>query len=501
MAILKTLFPGMLFALLAGMILVWLLTTNPAVQERSVALPHRPVISTFEATCHADNQGWVARATCRRCALLDNLAGRMGQQAEQFIWTNSPWHTDPLFAGAEAGIITAWYSLGYCSGYISEQIVIGIVTGGVGKIAVVLAKAGGQAAFQLAKRSVSAVWFRMHLIKSELANPGIIAPQFRQSVSDALQKACKLPLSPINKATILDEIEDAMSRAGVDRSQFNCKMVLERLALPGTRLRKLADDFGAEGVIRYLSGVAIVVKAMDTQLTGKAAKGWLNVHECLLPLKKTADIDDLDRVQDFLKVFKTETEEGKALLKNTLELAADKQPAEILQNGLKLGAGVEEVYPVMYHYADASTLLNPDFATDLGNGLWRLKDKLDGRYVGPQLAENQAAANSLMQLPRPRTPPVDAPYVDTKGRFKVILQTAEFADEAHIPRSGVHSLEEGVWEPRDWLEPLTMDNPHRGLGEGIQFTQTKALNGTVVDMETGQVVDSLTHLKQILGIP
>jgi hypothetical protein len=178
---------------------------------------------------------------------------------------------------------------------------------------------------------------------------------------------------------------------------------------------------------------------MDTQLSGKAAKGWLNVHECLLPLKKTADIDDLDRVQDFLRVFKTETAEGKLLLKNTLESAADKQPAEILQNGLKLGAGVEDVYPAMYHYADASTML--DYATPLGGGRWRLAEKGSGRYVGPLVAGNQAEANSMLQLPRPDTPNLAEPFVDTKGRFKVILQTSDFADEVHVPRSRVHSVE------------------------------------------------------------
>jgi hypothetical protein len=441
-------------------------------------------------------------AVCRiheSIPLAQNLAGRMGQQAEQFIWTNSPWHTDPLLVGAEAAIVTAWYTLGYCSGYIAEQIVVGAVTGGAVKLATVFAKTGGVAAFQLAKRAVSAVWFRMHLIKSELANPGIIAPQFRQSVSDALQKAGKQPLSALNKATILDEIEDAMTRAGVDRSQFNCKMVLERLAVPGSRLKRLAEEFGAEGVLRYLTGVATVVRTLDTQLTGNAARGWLNVHECLLPLKKTAEVDDLDRVQDFLKVFKTETEEGKALLKNTLELAADKQPAEILQNGLKLGAGVEDVYPVMYDYADAETLL--EYATPLVSGKWRLHVNPKGRYVSPQGADNQAVANSMMQLPRPNTPPANAPFVDTKGRFKVMLQTSDFADDLSMPRSSVHSLPDEVWTPKEWLEALTMDNPHRGMGECIQFTQSKAVEGTVVDMQTGQVVDSLTILREILGIP
>jgi hypothetical protein len=74
MAILKTRFRGMLFALLAGMILFWMPTTTPAAQESSVALPHRPVIFPSTTACPPSIAAWLTNTNGCSRPLAHNLA-------------------------------------------------------------------------------------------------------------------------------------------------------------------------------------------------------------------------------------------------------------------------------------------------------------------------------------------------------------------------------------------------------------------------------------------
>ncbi len=118
--------------------------------------------------------------------------------------------------------------------------------------------------------------------------------------------------------------------------------------------------------------------------------------------------------------------------------------------------------------------------------------KLGGRYVGTENLTTQAAALDRFQLPQKIRNGVVDP---TTGRFKCICQTVDVADECIIPRGFDHSTGAGYL---DWLEPLVKDNPLRGSGGAVQFTQEKQVIVTVIDLKSGQVVRDQAHLQQLL---
>ena len=258
---------------------------------------------------------WAVNAPQKLAASLtgwmDNLAGRMGQQAEQFIWTNSPWKTDPLFAGAEAGIVTAWYSIGYCSGYISEQIVIGIVTGGVGKIAVVLAKAGGQAAFQLAKRTVTQVWARIHAMKNCLAMEVVEAGtgiRLNVMLNDALSTSGKKAIAENAnlRESALEALEALMKRHGFDRAKFNHKAVVDHLMFR-EKGKAMLNNPATRAVL--FDRLAVLGKLLDNDVEGKFMKNFLDFAEDRLIVLKDDGAFELEWMDDWMRAFKANPSE------------------------------------------------------------------------------------------------------------------------------------------------------------------------------------------------
>lgn len=231
---------------------------------------------------------------------------------------------------------------------------------------------------------------------------------------------------------------------------------------------------------------------------GKALRGWLNIHETLLPCGEAAVAVEVSRVADLIRVCKTDTPQGRKMFAEMLELAADKTPAEILQDGLKVPSSVKEAYPQMYHYADADTFLH--HATARADGSWMLEPK-DSRYLSIEEFASQQSSKEALQLPRPNTPEPGGLVDTTKGRFELCVQTVDVADDLRVPPGYTHSVTEGVWCKRAWLEPLTRDNPHRGFGDAGQMIQSKAVGGVLVDKQSGQVIHTMAELEAALNNP
>ena len=449
MATLKMRFPSTLFTLLAGMILFWMLTTTPAEQERPVARSHRLIIFQSATNSQLGNVGWLTNTNYCSRLLAHNLAGRMGQQAEQFIWTNSPWHTDPLFAGAEAGIVTAWYSIGYCSGYISEQIVIGIVTGGVGKIAVVLAKAGGQAAFQLAKRTVSAVWFRLHLLKKTMAE-AVMSQELSIAIERGLAKAAKEPLSATIRDCPAEIIEAALAREGFARATFSTKFLIDEIG-QAIYIGKLCQTPGREA--QFWHRLALYFQIMGDNATANASKGLVRSYNRLLKFEGDELIED--RLGDLFTALRCESfEEGRQLARESMEEFATRAAPARGNEAFKLSAKVAEVYPELYHYKPAKDFLY----ARIENGVVKMDAHPSGRHY---LTPEPNATPGTLQLPE-----ISGLSVEERARYRLKFQVEQIKEKLEIPYSNdFHNG--GV---TDRLEPITRDNPHLGPGGCVQFT-------------------------------
>ena len=187
----------------------------------------------------------------------------------------------------------------------------------------------------------------------------------------------------------------------------------------------------------------------------------------------------------------------------TFAAASGKTSDEILSQGLKVSEKVKDVYAKMYHYVDANTLkayaLDP---IENPEGVWRLTDHSRGRFVSPEEFFEQAEAQSRLQLPLNCE---NGEYVPspTKGRFKCIIETVDIKDDLYVPRTEVHSAKVNPGE-KDWLQPLTRDNPHLGVpghenGNAVQFKQKKSVRVTIVDLNTGETVRSKAHLEELLN--
>jgi hypothetical protein len=199
----------------------------------------------------------------------------------------------------------------------------------------------------------------------------------------------------------------------------------------------------------------------------------------------------------FCPTVKVETAEGRACLRETLEAASTKSPEEILQ-GVKVSERIKDVYQKMFHYANAETLL--DYADDIADGVdgvWKLKSHPKGRFVTPEEYFDQATSTTRSQLPLKEISPGQFTPDPNKGRFKCIFQTSEVPSDFRVPQAEVHSTTSNPGL-KNWLQPITRDNPHLGCGGAVQFIQMNEVHVAVVDLKTDKVVQNKAHLRQLL---
>ncbi|MCL4785910.1 MAG: hypothetical protein KJ070_03830 [Verrucomicrobia bacterium] len=115
---------------------------------------------------------------------------------------------------------------------------------------------------------------------------------------------------------------------------------------------------------------------------------------------------------------------------------------------------------------------------------------------GNSLSQNDA--KNFLQLPKEKLPDNTWTEDVTKGRFKCILHSADVSTDFRLPRGYGHSIDGEGYVEKAWLEVVAMENPHRGGGGAVQYTEEPAVAVTVLDLKTGQVVQNKAHLQQIL---
>ena len=409
----------------------------------------------------------------------DDFAARMLQGGELVAFQNTPWGTDPILADFAQTNRQASYTFGYVSGYLTEQVAIGAVTAGSAKFAQVITKGGLRFASSLSARTIFEVGGHLQQIKQVLKSATFSALLATQ-VELGLGKAARTPIDQISKQSVAQVIEDVFSRPGFDRNAFNAKLLIQNIeALP--RQRALFETVEEGWMLFHKTARLAQVEA--EAVTAKGMANWQKVFENLLPLQP----NDLERAEDFFRIFKPETEQGRIWLKETLEALDTKSATQILDEGLKVSSKIKEVYPTLYHYADGNTLLG--HATVQPDGKWLLEEFRDGRYVSPLEVSSKSAARDTFQLPVGNA---------TKGRFKCIIRTSDVSEDLRIPRSIRH--QDGVDERLAWLEAYTKDNSRLGAGGGPQFVQTKEVLVEVLDLDTGQFIRTQADLEAALAI-
>lgn len=159
---------------------------------------------------------------------LDDFGARMIEGAEKTHWSESVFPMDKFQQIANAGTTAGCYALGYSSGYVAEQVVIGVVTGGVVKGGAILTKGGAKMASLLAARRVLPVAARLHLLKKWAASTAM-SIEMKATVERGLTEAAKVPLSTVVKESPLEIIETALRKPTVDRNIFSAKNLINEL--------------------------------------------------------------------------------------------------------------------------------------------------------------------------------------------------------------------------------------------------------------------------------
>jgi hypothetical protein len=420
---------------------------------------------------------------------FDDFGNRMLQGAERNAWLNLPLNTGVLETGGTQLAREHAYTFGYTTGYLCEQVGVGVLTAGATKYAQVAKIGGTVLAGQLASRTLGAIATRATLLKKWFASAAI-SIELRLAVEQGITVAGRTALPAAGNRVVLEVIEEGLESFGAQRSLMNWKVLLDDV-LEQPRLLQVFQVAGYEA--KYLESTALLVHRLGATTTPQAMRQWPRLCNALAPLNEGALADDVLRMGDLFTALKFDAPQGQQVVKELLESLESKTAAEIL-DGPALPASIKDVYPMMYHYADRSTLI--DFADDLIEGVvgkWRLHEHPTGRFVGVEDVAPQAQVQSKFQLPFQKNGPQWEP-VPNKGRFKFVAGTT---DDLRIPRAVRHSTDLGAGN-KNWLQMIVADNPNCGAGGTSQFLSRSIVEGQLFDTETGVLIRDKAHLIEIL---
>jgi len=125
----------------------------------------------------------------------DDFVGRMAQGAEKAHWENVPWAKYRLVQDANSTDRLVCYTFGYTFGYLCEQVAVGALTSGVGKIAQVAVKGGVSLAANLARRTGGVLAARAYLLKRMLSTADV-STELAEAYGRGFAAASTGPVSP-----------------------------------------------------------------------------------------------------------------------------------------------------------------------------------------------------------------------------------------------------------------------------------------------------------------
>lgn len=424
---------------------------------------------------------------------------RMLVGAEKGAWASEPFPTNPLVGGAEAFRRTFIYATGYGMGYLSEQVAVGVATGGGFTIAAILTKGGAKLAAggitRLATRSIAVVAARGQILKKWGAG-AVMSIEMRIALEDGFALAARAPTPGVSGGkNVLSVIEESYGALPSTNTTATIKHLVDAMVL---NPRLAAQNLAPEGALRVLTATARLHSKLGATATEKAVRNWPKIANAIAVNGESGLADDFLRYADFEDAFMLDTPAGKQLAIDLLESIDTKTTADLIESGMPMPGSIKQLYPKMYHYADEETML--DYADDLVGGVdgqWKLWDNVRGRYISPELVGDHATVKSKFQLPLKEISEGVFVEVPTKGRFRFESLTSDVAGNYVTPRSNVHSGAVNSGK-KNWLEILAKDNPSRGSGGGIQFVETEAGQGILFDTVTNQFVRDKLHLQELL---
>ncbi len=375
---------------------------------------------------------------------VNDFADRMMEGAEKAHWSENLLVMDKI--GGDANEVTrqASYTFGYTFGYISEQVAVGILTGGTVKIGAVMTKGGTAFAAQLAARRVLPVVARLQFVKKWAASVAI-SIEMKVAVERGLIIAAETPLSLAVKDSAAEVIERGMKRATFERTAFSNSKVLDEV-IAALNIKKLILTPGREGQFWYK--FALFFEVMGEKATAPASKGWVKFYNRLLEFE--GDILRSDRAGDALTLFRAESSDaGKTALKKSLD-----------EFGATDGAGklwlrdVEKIQAEGYRYSSYNPKFDRNNIEIPGPPILRSNDApVGGWYASFDKLENTATAKNRFQLP-------DAPNGNT-AKYRLEFDWEAVKNNVRVARGRLHTAE--------WFEALAKDYPENGLGGGTQM--------------------------------
>jgi hypothetical protein len=338
-----------------------------------------------------------------------------------------------------AATITGCYALGYSTGYIAEQVAIGVVTGGVVKVGAVLTKGGVKMAGLLAARRVLPVAARLQLVNKWAASVAV-SIEMKVAIERGLAASAEMPLSTILRDSVAEVIERGMARATYARTVFTTGHILDE-AILALNIRKLILTPGREE--QFWHKFALFFDVMEDKATAEASKGWVKAYDRLLKFNGNILADD--RAGDFHSLLRTGTAEGKSAAKKSLEEFSGTDGT-----GKLWLRDVEKIQAEGYRYSN----FDPRFDRD-GNlipGAPKLKptdEPLGGWYTSFDKFDAATDAKSLIQLPPAST-----------AKYRLEFDYAAVKDNVRIAR--------GDQGQAEFFALLCRDFPAYGIGGATQ---------------------------------
>lgn len=376
---------------------------------------------------------------------MDDFSARMMRGSERTAFQSAPWHGDELANEMIGFGRLLAYSAGYYSGYLGEQVALGIVTGGGPKIALVLVRGGQAMSASLATKTSFAVASRLNLLKKSL-KAAALSVEMRIAIHTGLTEAARTPLNAQVRTSVTEIVESALSRGDFDRAAFNIQQFLEKLAQPSTNLQRLGRTPGREKQV--WCKLADYFTALGNNATANSTKGWGEVYERSLRFDGAGNFLE-DRSDDFLAFYRrADGTTATASMRKSLEeyfarLSAEGPDAKFWVRDY------EHVFDKLYHYSPSLDRLTGSTAEG-----FKLSAHSTGRgwYVSPNKYLTREEAASLLQLPDP-----------SNGRYRIRFSTVEAKESLKLPKGA------GNADPAGTFEPLCRDFPDKGFGGGKQL--------------------------------
>ena len=306
--------------------------------------------------------------------------------AEKTAWDTTIWDTSLLLSTVVEYRYISLYTFGYTFGYIGEQCVTGALSAGTVTVSKALAKGGTSLIGKYAPRTLGVLAMRFHYIKEALAHLNLLDDGVRLAYEGMMSSAAREATSPLIKEVPASLMESRMASQGFNRLVYNYKEWI-KFAMKDGNIRKLVKIPGRQG--QFARACSKWMSLMGDKATAAASKGWVPAYDKLLKFENGNFIED--RAEDFFKLMKIETVEGKEAVRKSLEDYATRVANDA---DAKLWfKDVEKVYQKAYRYDSFEP------SNGWNNLSGNFPNRPQGWYVSFDYFTNKVTATDKLLLP------------------------------------------------------------------------------------------------------